>query len=125
MNPHDIEQITDLFARLAAAAKADPQFATQVREALAESGLLAIFGAGEALDVVDLLDAGGEAALRARLAQFSLAELKRIVATRGYDPDHVTTRWRSPKKLSDLIVAKAGAQLEKEVAQTSGASWML
>ncbi len=125
MDPLDIEQITDLFGRLATAAKDDPQLAEQVRDALAESGLLAVFGAGESLDVVDLLDAGGEDALRARLDQLSLSELKSIVAVRGYDPDKETARWRSPKKLIELIVARANAQLEKEVAQSSGASWML
>lgn len=125
MDSYDIVQISDLFSRLATAAQDNPRLAAQVREALAESGLLAVFGPSAALDVVDLLDAGGEAALRARLAQLSLSDLKAIVAARGYDPDHLTARWRSPRKLSDLIVAKAGAQLEKEVAQASGASWML
>lgn len=125
MDLHDVEQITDLFARLADAAKDDPQLAARVRDALAESGLLALFGSGETLDVVDLLDAGGEDALRARLEQLTLSELKSIVAVRGYDPDKETARWRSPKKFVDLIVAKAAAQLEKEVAQSSGASWML
>ncbi len=125
MDRLDIEQITDLFSRLATAAKDDPHLAAQVRDALAESGLLAVFGAGESLDVVDLLDAGGEDALRARLDQLSLSELKSIIAVRGYDPDKETARWRSPKKLLELIVEKASAQLEKEVAQSSGASWML
>jgi hypothetical protein len=125
MDRLDIEQITDLFAQLATAAKDNPQLAAQVRDALAESGLLAVFGTGESLDVVDLLDAGGEDALRARLEQLSLSDLKSIVAVRGYDPDKETARWRSPKKLIELIVARAGAQLEKEVAQSSGASWML
>lgn len=125
MDPLDIEQITALFARLATASTDDPQLAAQLRDALAESGLMAVFGSGEALDVVDLLDAGGEDALRARLEQMSLSELRSIVAVRGYDPDKETARWRSSKKLIDLIVAQAGAQLEKEVAQSSGASWML
>ncbi|HEX6799401.1 MAG TPA: hypothetical protein VF116_16960 [Ktedonobacterales bacterium] len=125
MDLHDVEQITDLFARLAAAAKDDPRLAAQVRDALAESGLLAIFGSGESLDVVDLLDAGGEDALRARLEQMTLSELKSIVAVRGYDADKETARWRSPKKFVELIVERAAAQLEKEVAQSSGASWML
>ena len=125
MDLRNVEQITDLFTRLADAAKDDPQLAAQVRDALAESGLLALFGSGESLDVVDLLDAGGEETLRARLEQMTLSELKSIVAVRGYDPDKETARWRSPKKFVDLIVSRAGAQLEQEVAQSSGASWML
>lgn len=125
MDLHDVKQITDLFARLADAAKDDPQLAARVRDALAESGLLALFGSGESLDVVDLLDAGGEEVLRARLEQLTLSDLKSIIAVRGYDPDKETARLRSPKKLIDLIVARAAAQLEREVAQSSGASWML
>ncbi|MFI5273435.1 MAG: hypothetical protein ACHQ4H_10435 [Ktedonobacterales bacterium] len=125
MDPREIEHATDLFARLAAAAKADPAVAATVRDALAESGLLAVFGSGEALDVVDLLDAGGDAALRARLAQLTLSELKSIIAVRSYDPEKETARWRSPNKFIELIVTKATVQLEHEVAQSSGASWML
>ena len=123
----DLNHLADLFARVADAAAADPAVAKAVREALAQSRLLDVFGAGEALDVVDLLDVGGEDALRARLRQMTLSELKQIIALRNYDPDKEAARWRSPNKLIDLIVAQAAKQLEKEVAAQSspGASWML
>ncbi|HEV2461796.1 MAG TPA: hypothetical protein VGS80_25850, partial [Ktedonobacterales bacterium] len=83
----DLKHLADLFARVADAAAADPAVAEAVREALAQSRLLDVFGAGEALDVVDLLDVGGEEALRVRLRQMTLSELKQIVALRNYDPD--------------------------------------
>ncbi len=67
VDAHDVEQMTSLFTRIADAAKSDRSVADQVRDALARSGLLEVFGTAAALDVVDLLDAGGEAALRARL----------------------------------------------------------
>src|SRR5262245_20705594 len=74
------EDLVTLFSHVAKAAKDDAAFADRVRTALAASGLLEVFGAAATLDVVDLLDAGGEDALRARLQQLTLAELKQIVA---------------------------------------------
>jgi hypothetical protein len=127
VDAHDIAQMTEIFKRIADAARVDAETAGQVREALAQSGLLEAFGAGETLDVVDLLDMGGEDVLRARLKQMQLSELRQIIAMRKYDPEKESARWRSPNKLIDLIVTRAGQQLEREVAAqtTSGASWML
>lgn len=121
------QQMMDLFSRMAETAKGDPETAEQIRDALAESGLLSVFGVGETLDVVDLLDVGGEEALRTRLRQMTLSELKQIVSVRQYDPEKESARWRSPNKLIDLIVAKASEQLERELAQQApaGAAWML
>jgi hypothetical protein len=119
--------MVELFTRMAEAARANPEVATHVRDALAASGLLAVFGEGQTLDVVDMLDAGGEEALRARLMQMTLGELKQIVAARQYDPEKESTRWRSPAKFVELIVTRARKQLEEELAQEvpAGASWML
>jgi hypothetical protein len=116
-----------LFKRMADAAKADPAVADQVRDALARSGLLEVFGAGETLDVVDLLDAGGEEALRARLRQCSLAELRQIVTANKYDEEKESARWRSANKFIELIVERAQKQLAEELAKqpASAASWML
>jgi hypothetical protein len=121
------QQMIDLFARMAETAKTDPTTAEQIRDALAESGLLSVFGVGETLDVVDLLDVGGEEALRTRLRQMTLTELRQIISVRQYDPEKESARWRSPNKLIDLIVKKAGEQLEQELAQQApaGAAWML
>ena len=127
MNSHDVEQMNILFKRVADAAKGDATVADQVRDALARSGLLEVFGAGDTLDVVDLLDAGGEDALRARLKESSLAELKQIVTANKYDEEKESARWRNTNKFIDLIVACAQKQLDEELAKqpTSGASWML
>ena len=127
MNAPNAQHLRELFGQIAAAAGEDTALRAHVRDALAESGLLEVFGTGDALDVVDLLDAGGEAALRARLHQLTLTELRQIISVRNYDPGNESARWRSPNKLIDLIVCHAGAQLEQELAQQqpSGASWML
>lgn len=123
--------MTETFRRAAAAAQADPTAAQQVRDALARSGLLEVFGGGETLDVIDLLDAGGEDALRARLRELPLAQLRQIIAAHQYDPEKESARWRSASKLSDLIVARARLQLaeEQEAAashpNTLAASWLL
>src|SRR5271166_2144492 len=96
--------MTMLFTRVADAAKADPRFADQVRDALARSGLLTVFGDAGTLDVIDLLDAGGEVALRARLGECTLAELKQIIRSNKYDEEGESSRWRSTNKCIELIV---------------------
>lgn len=128
MDAQQIEQMVELFRRMAEKAKADPDVATHVRNALVESGILDVFGSRNELDVVDLLDLGGENILRVRLQEMSLAELKQLVSANGYDPEKESSRWRSQAKFIDLIVKRAQAQLEEELARQeapSGASWML
>ncbi|MGO8950830.1 MAG: hypothetical protein ACLQUY_24885 [Ktedonobacterales bacterium] len=119
--------MTILFTRVANAAKSDPEVADQVREALAKSGLLGVYGAATALDVVDLLDAGGEAALRVRLGECTLSELKQIIHAHKYDEARESARWRSTTKCIDLIVERTQKLLEQELAKqpASAASWML
>jgi hypothetical protein len=130
VDAYELHQVTELFRRLAGAAQADPTTARQLRDALAESGLLDVYGAGSSLDVLDLLDAGGEAVLRARLQSLQVAELRAIIAAHQYDPEKQSARWRSTARLIDLIVAHALEQLEAERVATdshplAAASWML
>jgi hypothetical protein len=127
----EIEQITDSIHQIANAARADAAVAAAVRVAIMDSGLFDVFGSGETLDVVDILDAGGEDALRARLAPLPLADLRGIVRANKYDPEKESARWRSAPRFVDLIVERAKTQLEQE--QKTGAatkamaeaSWML
>ena len=117
-----------VFTRATIAAQNDPDYADQVRDALTQSGLLEVFGAGATVDVVDLLDSGGEDALRARLHRLTLSELRQVLASHQYDEAKESARWRSPTKFVELIVRKAKEQLEAELAKdaaTSSASWML
>ncbi|MGH2487552.1 MAG: hypothetical protein ACRDHE_16240 [Ktedonobacterales bacterium] len=128
MDAQQIQQTVELFRRMAEKARADPEVAAQVRNALLESGLLDVFGSREALDVADLLDLGGESILRLRLKQMSLAELKQVVSANEFDPEKESARWRSAAKFIDLIVARGQARLEEELARQeapSGAAWML
>ncbi len=127
----EIEQITQTIHQIASAARENPAVAAAVRKAIIDAGLFDVFGAGNALAVVDLLDAGGEDALRARLSALSLAELRELVRANKFDPDRASARWRSPARFVELIVERAKAQLEQE--QKTGAttkalaeaSWML
>ncbi len=132
MDVRNARELTEMFQQVAAAAQADPETAARVRTALAESGLLDVFGAGATLDVVDLLDAGGEGSLRSRLAELSLADLRAVISAHAYDPEKTTTRWRSTQKLVDFVVEQARAQLDAERAAAASqpkalaaASWML
>jgi hypothetical protein len=130
------DQITDLFRHVLQTAKADPTAARQVRDALLASGLLEVFDLAreadeaETIDLLDLLEAGGEEALQARMAQMSIAELRQIIATHDYDPKRETTRWRSPRRLIEHIIAHATAELNAENAPPgqpalAGTAWLL
>lgn len=124
-----LQQVKETFRHLATRAAHDQVTAHQLRDALAESGLLGVFGEGPALDVVDLLDAGGEDTLRARLKELPISDLRAVIAERKYDPDKETARWRSVARLSDFIVAHAQQELERmdqaQPATMAAASWML
>ena len=128
MDEFQVRQVTETFRQLAALAERDEVTARQLRDALAESGLLTVFGDGPALDVLDLLDAGGEDTLRARLRELPLTDLRGIIAAQNYDPNKETARWRSVAKISDFIVAHAQEELDRLSQQPpalSAASWML
>lgn len=126
---HQLQQVKETFRHLALRATHDPVTAQQLRDALAESGLLDVFGEGPALDVIDLLDAGGEETLRARLSGMTAADLRKVIAARNYDPNKETARWRSVARLTDFIVAQAWEESERlDQAQPkalSAASWLL
>jgi hypothetical protein len=127
----EIEQITQLIYQIASAARADDATRVAVREAILDSGLFDVFGSGETLDVIDILDAGGEDALRARLSPLGLAELRALVRANTFDPERESARWRSAARFIDLIVERAKAQLEQEqktgaaTKSMAEASWML
>ncbi len=127
----EIEQITETIYQIANAARDDATVRAAVRDAIIESGLFDVFGSGETLNVVDILDAGGEEALRARLSPLSLAELRGIVRANKYDPERESARWRSAARFIDLIVERAKVQLEQEQKMGAAnkslaeASWML
>lgn len=127
----EFTQITETLYQIASAARDDAAVAAAVRAAIADSGLFDVFGSGETLDVVDILDAGGEDALRARLSSLSLADLRAIVRANKYDPERESARWRSVARFADLIVERAKTQLEQEqktgaaTKSLAEASWML
>lgn len=127
----EIEQITRMIFQIADAARADDATRVAIREAILESGLFDVFGSGQTLDVVDILDAGGEDALRARLSPLGLAELRGIVRANTFDPERESVRWRSAARFINLIVERAKVQLEQEqktgaaTKSMAEASWML
>ncbi|HEY7022568.1 MAG TPA: hypothetical protein VH349_15735 [Ktedonobacterales bacterium] len=130
------DQITDLFRHVLQTAKTDPLAARQVRDAVLASGLLEVFDLtraadeSETIDLLDLLEAGGEDALRARMAQLGVAELHEIIEIHNYDPRRETSRWRSTRKLVDHIVVSANAELNRENGSIgepalAGTAWLL
>ena len=129
--PVSASWIADTLRRIAEAARANPELAAATRDAVFESGLFDIFGANERMNPVDVLDTGGEDALRAHLATLDLAPLRAIVRAHGYDPERETTRWRSAPRFIDLIIEKAKIQLEQErktnapTKSLAEAAWLL
>jgi hypothetical protein len=130
------DQITDLFRHVLQTAKSDPAEARHVRDALLASGLLEVFDLAraadetETIDLLDLLEAGGDDALRARMAQLSVADLHQIIAMHDYDPKRETSRWRSPRKLIEHILACATTELNRENGSIgepalAGTAWLL
>jgi hypothetical protein len=99
--------------RLAQAAREDRTLAAEIREMVSQSGILHVFGEGPALDVLSVLDAGGEGLLRARLDQLALSDLRKIVQANGLDSEATTSRWRSPARFVELIVTRAVAAREE------------
>jgi len=125
MDPYRSSQIVEMFRHVAETARTDPEAARQVREALIESGLLQVFSTSDPIDLLDLLEVGGDEALRARLQSLSVVELRHMIAAHRYDPENASARVRSPAKLIDLIITKARAQLEAESASAPAVAWLL
>lgn len=127
----EYDQITRAIHQIANVARTDAAAAAAVREAIIDARLFEVFGVDEKLDVVDIIEAGGAVALRARLVGLSLAQLRAIIQANGFDPARETSRWRSPVRFVDLIVSRAEAQLERErktgapTKALAEASWML
>ena len=113
MDAEELVYAKGVLLRLAQAARTDYALAQQVRELILSTSILDIFGQGDGLNPFDLLDAGGEDLLRARLGTLSLAQLKHIVVARTFDPEKTTGRWRSPARFVDLIVKQANEQWQQ------------
>jgi hypothetical protein len=54
-----------------------------------------------------------EPALRARLGELSVDQLKDVVAEHGMDPSKLAMRWKTPGKLIDLIATTVRDRSEK------------
>lgn len=127
----EYDQITRTIYQIANVARGDTAVAAAVRQAILDSGLFEVFGVDESLAVVDIYEAGGEGALRARLSPLSVAELRAIIQANQFDPQRETSRWRSPARFIELIVTRAHDQLESErktgapTKALAEASWML
>ena len=113
MDANELVYAKGVLIRLAHAARSDFALAQQVRELVLLSGILDIFGAGEDLNVFDVIEAGGPELLRSRLGQMTVPQLKQIIAARAYDPDKTSVRWRSPARFVDLIATKAAEQWDQ------------
>jgi hypothetical protein len=102
-----------VLVRLAQAAHDDRELARHVRELVTQTGILQVFRLDGALNLAEIVQAGGPELLRAQLDGMGLAELKQIVAANQLDPEKTSARWRSSARFVDLIVARAAERFEQ------------
>jgi hypothetical protein len=107
VDPNELLMTQSALMRLARAAREDHEVARQIRQLIIESGILQVFGEGENLNVLDMLEAGGAALLRSRLETLTVAQLKHLVTVYQFDAEKATTRWRSTGRLVEFITAQA------------------
>jgi hypothetical protein len=65
------------------------------------------------LDPFKELQESGEDNLRKRLAGLSIDQLKDIVSQHAMDSSHLALKWRSPERLTVLILTVARSRLQK------------
>lgn len=125
-----VPQLRALFDAIVSEAERSPAFARRLQDALA--GLAAAAPAAKtpkaaasttnakrggrrapaALDPFAAY-AEGEPALRARLGELTIDQLKDVVAEHGMDPSKLAMRWKTPAKLIDLIATTVRDRAEK------------
>jgi hypothetical protein len=127
------QQLRRLFDAVVAEAERSPSFARRLEEAL--SALAAPSqGAGPASAAAPAASPAparrggrrppgaldpfaamgeGEGALRARLGELTLDQLKDVVAEHGMDPSKLAMKWKKPERLVELIVATVRERMEK------------
>jgi hypothetical protein len=124
----EIERVATFFRTLAARAEADPAFASAVRAALEESGLLETDsvrksarprsgkrtldrGALQPLDPFVVYRDHGEAALRTALEAMDVQALRALVRAHRLDPARISARWIAADRLIALIVQQVQARV--------------
>jgi hypothetical protein len=107
VDPNELLNTQSALMRLARAAREDREVARQIRQLIIESGILQVFGEGENLNLLDMLEAGGAALLRSRLEALTVAQLKHLVTVYQFDQEKTTARWRSAVRLIEFVSAQA------------------
>lgn len=103
--------LNDLVRVVAEEANRNPEFASRIEEALRlkekaakPTGARAANRRAQAiLDPVELVRQG-EPALRARLGELNIEQLKDVVAEYGMDPGKLVLKWKTPERIIDRIV---------------------
>lgn len=63
------------------------------------------------LNVYELFDEEGTAALRTRLLSLSISELKAIIAREHFDTAKMTRSWKDTERLSNFILKRTHSQV--------------
>lgn len=102
-------ELRELFQRVVDEAEANPQFAAALKAefgARRKRGKTGGISGRRARGVIDpfAFRQDGEQALRDRLNELTVEQLKDIVAEHGMDPGKLAMTWKTPERLVDLIV---------------------
>ncbi|MGA2386170.1 MAG: hypothetical protein ABSG33_06525 [Candidatus Bathyarchaeia archaeon] len=65
------------------------------------------------VDISKVLSEEGPAALRQKLDQLDVKELKIIIRNNGFDPAKLAAKWKDKQRLINLIIERISARKEK------------
>lgn len=114
MKPHD--RIRRLFDAILQEVRENPRLAERVSNALDDGesrGRPTNRRAPGAFDPFAVLQQSGETALRERLAQLTVDQLKDIVSEHGMDSSRLALKWKTADRLIDLIADRVRNRTEK------------
>lgn len=64
-------------------------------------------------DIATVYSEGGEIALRQKLEQLEIGELRAIIRRHGYDSAKLAEKWKNKDRLLNLIIGRVSARTEK------------
>lgn len=117
VRPELAQTLARVTAEVAAEAVRSQRFADALSRAVAAQPVPASRRTGRrapgVLDPFEIFATSGEAALRERLAELDLEQLRDVVAEHGMDHDRLAMRWKDPGRVIDRIVEKVEARSKK------------